>query len=198
MKIFQYHLLVILIVLQLHLLHHPVEQNLFNYLSSSLDWIGFRSNSRSSTIQTTSLVGCIANTEIPVYANVVTIDSSKLAYHIADVNKTPNLRSNQQGWYPSSDVRKKISQDNYKRANVIKEIYKTEHDYLGHLKNLVDVSYWLRRYFLKTNFVFQGLFKKNAFTYRFIFWKTNWIINGKYWTTLSFSTIIFSIIKIIF
>jgi hypothetical protein len=27
-----------------------------------------------------------------------------------------------------------------KRANVIKEIYKTEHDYLGHLKNLIDVS----------------------------------------------------------
>jgi hypothetical protein len=26
------------------------------------------------------------------------------------------------------------------RANIIKEIYKTEYDYLGHLKNLVDVS----------------------------------------------------------
>ena len=27
-----------------------------------------------------------------------------------------------------------------KRANIIKEIYKTEYDYLGHLKNLIDVS----------------------------------------------------------
>ncbi len=26
------------------------------------------------------------------------------------------------------------------RANIIREIYKTEYDYLGHLKNLVDVS----------------------------------------------------------
>jgi hypothetical protein len=26
------------------------------------------------------------------------------------------------------------------RTNIIKEIYKTEYDYLGHLKNLVDVS----------------------------------------------------------
>ena len=27
-----------------------------------------------------------------------------------------------------------------KRANIIKEIYRTEYDYLGHLKNLVDVN----------------------------------------------------------
>ena len=76
----------------------------------------------------------LPNTEIPVYANVVTIEPSKTAYNISDVNKTPNLRYNrndinQQGWYPSSDVRIKICQDNLKRANVIKEIYKTEHDY---------------------------------------------------------------------
>lgn len=36
-----------------------------------------------------------------------------------------------------------ISKENLlKRANVIKEIYKTEYDYLGHLKNLVDVSHF--------------------------------------------------------
>ncbi|CAF1008117.1 unnamed protein product [Adineta steineri] len=88
--------------------------------SSTSSSSGFRSNSRSSTIQTSSLVGCIANTDIPVYANVVTIESSKFAY-----NNT-------------SDIRLKLCQNNFKRANIIKEIYKTEHDYLGHLKNLVD------------------------------------------------------------
>lgn len=35
---------------------------------------------------------------------------------------------------------KSAGADNSKRANVIKEIYKTENDYLGHLRNLVDVS----------------------------------------------------------
>jgi len=34
----------------------------------------------------------------------------------------------------------KSAQIDVKRANVIKEIYKTEHDYLCHLKNLVEVS----------------------------------------------------------
>jgi len=77
---------------------------------------GFRSNSRSSSIQTSSLVGCITNTDHPSYANIVAIESSNL-------------------WYSS-----KVCQVDLKRANVIKEIYKTEHDYLGHLKNLVDVS----------------------------------------------------------
>lgn len=36
----------------------------------------------------------------------------------------------------TSDENENLNQ----RANVIKEIYKTESDYLGHLKNLVDVS----------------------------------------------------------
>ncbi|CAF2117751.1 unnamed protein product [Rotaria magnacalcarata] len=111
--------------------------------SSSSSSSGFRSNSRSSSIQTSSLAGCIANTEIPMYANVVTIESSKLVDNILDGNKTPKLWYNrnelyQDGWYPSADTRLKQCQDNFKRANVIKEIYKTEHDYLGHLKNLVD------------------------------------------------------------
>jgi hypothetical protein len=97
--------------------------------------IGFRSNSRSPSIQTSSLVGCIANTDIPSYANIVTIESSKL---------TPNLwynrnEINHEGWYLSSDIRIKTCQIDLKRANIIKEIYKTEHDYLGHLKNLIDV-----------------------------------------------------------
>ncbi|CAF4341626.1 unnamed protein product, partial [Adineta steineri] len=55
--------------------------------SSTSSSSGFRSNSRSSTIQTSSLVGCIANTDIPVYANVVTIESSKFAY-----NNTSDIR----------------------------------------------------------------------------------------------------------
>ncbi|UJR36306.1 hypothetical protein I4U23_029034 [Adineta vaga] len=94
--------------------------------SSSSSSSGFQSHSHSPSIPTSSLVGCLANTDIPVYANVVTIESSKLNW------------SNQQGWYPSNDVRVKPCTDNFKRANVIKEIYKTEHDYLGHLKNLVE------------------------------------------------------------
>jgi hypothetical protein len=39
-----------------------------------------------------------------------------------------------------SDGHIRVNIDQSKRANVIKEIYKTEHDYLGHLKNLVDVN----------------------------------------------------------
>ncbi|CAF4678654.1 unnamed protein product [Rotaria sp. Silwood1] len=118
-------------------------RNLNCLTASSSSSSGFRSNSRSSSIQTSSLVGCIANTEIPIYANVITIESSKLVDNISDVNKTPKLWSNrneinQDEWYPSSDIRIKQCQDNVKRANIIKEIYKTEHDYLGHLKNLVD------------------------------------------------------------
>lgn len=35
--------------------------------------------------------------------------------------------------------RMKVNSEDSKRANVIKEIYKTEHDYLVHLRNLVDV-----------------------------------------------------------
>ncbi len=87
--------------------------------------IGFRSN---SSIQTSSLVGCLAHTDLPGYANIIPIESSKLTWY------------NQDGWYPSSDIRIKTCQMDLKRANVIKEIYKTEHDYLGHLKNLIDVS----------------------------------------------------------
>lgn len=79
-------------------------------------FIGFRSTSRSSNIQTSSLVGCLANTDIPSYANIIPIESSSKL------------------WCSSSDQRIDL-----KRANIIKEIYKTEHDYLAHLKNLVDV-----------------------------------------------------------
>jgi hypothetical protein len=70
----------------------------------------------------------------------VTIESSKLAYNVADELLPLRNEINQEGWFPSSNEGIKIYQDNFKRANVIKEIYKTEHDYLGHLKNLVDVS----------------------------------------------------------
>lgn len=60
--------------------------------------------------------------------------------NISDVNKTPKMWLNQDGWCASSDMRLKQCQENFKRASAVKEIYKTEHDYLGHLKNLVDVS----------------------------------------------------------
>lgn len=93
-------------------------RNLQCLSASSSSSSGFRSSnySRSSSIQTSSLVGCITNTDHPGYANIVAIESSNL-------------------WYST-----KVCQVDLKRANVIKEIYKTEHDYLGHLKNLVDVS----------------------------------------------------------
>ncbi|CAF1046707.1 unnamed protein product [Adineta ricciae] len=103
--------------------------------TSSSSSSSFRSHSHSPPIPTSSLVGCLANTDIPVYANVVPIEPSKIAYHISDTNKP---WSNQQGWHPTNDGRVKFYADNFKRASVIKEIYKTEHDYLVHLKNLID------------------------------------------------------------
>ena len=76
---------------------------------------------RSSSIQTSSLAGCLANTDHSSYANILPIQSSNV-------------------WSDRNEADWKKSQMDFKRASVIKEIYKTEHDYLGHLKNLVDVS----------------------------------------------------------
>ena len=74
------------------------------------------------------------------------VESIKLADKISDINETPKLWFNQnelkqEGWCLSSDVRTKMHHDNSKRANIVKEIYKIENDYLEHLKNLVNVSY---------------------------------------------------------
>ena len=99
--------------------------------------LGFRSHSRSSSIQTSSLVGSIGQTEMPIYADIVPIESTKLTHHMADeimISRQPTERNeiHQNG-------RIKFNAEDSKRANIIKEIYKTEHDYLGHLKNLVEV-----------------------------------------------------------
>lgn len=73
---------------------------------------------------------------------------------------------NPEHWYPSNDVRSKLCPEDFKRANVIKEIYKTENDYLGHLKNLVDVNLKKRIFFFQVEkrLSILGLFKENAFT----------------------------------
>ena len=109
------------------------------YISFSLSFAGFRSNSRSSSIQTSSLVGCIGQAELPSYAHTVPIESTKLVYHAVDEMMLSSKHSDrhEDEYFLSL---KSASADNSKRANVIKEIYKTENDYLGHLRNLVDVS----------------------------------------------------------
>lgn len=109
--------------------------------------IDFRHHIRSSAIQTSSLVGCLASTDLPSYANILPIQSSNV-------------------WSDRND-------EDFKRASVIKEIYKTEHDYLGHLKNLVDVSQSSREGEIERGRNVLGIFEEDAITDGFIYGKTN-------------------------
>jgi hypothetical protein len=100
--------------------------------------IGFRSHSHSSSIQTTSLVGFLSHTDVSTCITHVPIESTKLTYHISDNMILSSKQTERNELQSDGHIRVNIDQS--KRANVIKEIYKTEHDYLGHLKNLVDVN----------------------------------------------------------
>ena len=134
------------------LLHHRLPVGILEALTTPpsprrpFSRVGFRSHSRSSTIQTSSLVGCISHTDTPAYTGAMPVESTTLAFHAADEQRTRTHKVSKRddivldGCCSSPE---RHSKENAQRANVIKEIFKTEHDYLGHLKNLVDVSHLL-------------------------------------------------------
>ena len=73
----------------------------------------------------------------------------------------------------SSGFRSHSSTDDFEcvhpRTNIIKEIYKTEYDYLGHLRNLVEVSVNDMIGGKRENIGRVELFEENAFANGFIF-----------------------------
>ncbi len=73
--------------------------------------------------------------ELPIISN--SSSSSGLNYNIVYLIKK-KIFSLRIGF--RSDSSNEENESVNQRANIIKEIYKTEYDYLGHLKNLVDVS----------------------------------------------------------